>query len=178
MKPDTRPLPYEDLAALLGLNVVFHGLLLADQLPPDLTQRLIRRLTEHGPLPTEASEGNLSLLLHDLAQRLHWAMGHGDEYPEATARQTTYCIDLPSAAAVETCRAELTELGPQRLTTYGPGEARRPMTSNEHLAAGLQWQVVVAFPELTPSPAFEARVRALSALAERHDGRFAGSLIG
>jgi hypothetical protein len=173
-----RPLLYEDLAALLGLNVVLHGLLLADQLPPGVTQRLIRRLTEHGPLPAGASEGDLSLLLHDLAQRLHWAMGHGDEYPETTARQTTYCIDLPSSAAVDACRAELAELGAQRLATYRPGQTGRPMTSNEHVAAGLHWQVVVAFPELMPSRAFEARMRALSAMGERHGGRFAGSSIG
>ncbi|SIQ45950.1 hypothetical protein SAMN05444858_102435 [Micromonospora avicenniae] len=173
-----RPLPYEDLAALLGLNVLLHGELLADQLPPDVTQRLIRRLTEHGPLPVGASEGDLSLLLHDLAQRLHWAMGHGDEYPEATARQTTYYIDLPSAAAVAACRAELTELGARRLTMYRPGQAGRAMTSNEHLAAGLHWQLVVAFPELMPSPSFEARTQALCAMAERHGGRFAGSSIG
>ncbi|MFE9957283.1 hypothetical protein [Micromonospora sp. NPDC005299] len=178
MKPDTRPLPYEDLAALLGLNVVLHGQLLADQLPPGVTQPLIRRLTEHGPLPAGASEGDLSLLLHDLAQRLHWAMGHGDQYPEATARQTTYCIDLPSAAAVEACRAELTELGAQRSATYRPGQEGRPMTSDEHLAAGLHWQFVVVFPELIPSPASEARMRALQAIAERHGGHVAGSSIG
>ncbi|MEU8301392.1 hypothetical protein AB0C04_29405 [Micromonospora sp. NPDC048909] len=178
MKPDIRPLPYQDLAALLGLSLVLHGPLVAGQLPSDVTQRLIRRLTEHGPLPAGASEGDLSLFLHDLAQRLHWAMGYGAEYPEATARQTTYYIDLPGLSAVEACRAELTELSPQRLATYRPGEAGRLMTSNEHLAAGLDWQLVVAFPELIPSPAFEARVRALSALAQRHGGRLAGSSIG
>ncbi len=105
-------------------------------------------------------------------------MGHGDEYPAAAERQTTYGIDLPSASAVQACRAELTELGPRRLATYLPGEAGRPMTSNDYLAAGLHWQLVVAFPELIPGPAFEARVQALSALAQRHGGRFAGSSIG
>ncbi|MER7442743.1 hypothetical protein [Micromonospora avicenniae] len=178
MQPETRPLPYEDLATLLGLNVVLHGQLAAGQLPPVVTQWLIGRLTEHGPLPAGASEGDLSLLLHDLAQRLHWAMGHGDAYPVAAARQTTYCIDLPSASAVEACRADLAQLSPHRLATYLPGETGRPMTDDEHLAAGLHWQLVVAFPELIPGPAFEARVEALSALAERHGGRFTGATIG
>lgn len=166
------------MATILGLDVVLHGWLLTGELPPDLSRRLIRRLTDHGSLPEGASEADLSLLLHDLAQRLHWAMGHGDAYPADTPHQTTYYIDLRSDSASESCRAELAELGSGRVVTFVPGDPDRPMTHDEHIAAGLEWQLAVTFPEVEPSPSFEARVEALSALAERHGGLFAGSSIG
>ena len=52
------------------------------------------------------------------------------------------------------------------------------MTSSDHLAAGLDWQLAASFSDVPPSAAFKMREKALSALAERHGGRFAGSLIG
>ena len=77
-----RALPEGDLEAIFGVVVVLEGELLNGELPSDLTRRLIRRLTEHGPLPKGATAGELRALLADLGQRLHWAMGVDMPYPD------------------------------------------------------------------------------------------------
>ena len=99
-----RALPDEDLASLLGIDAVLLGLLLTDGLPSDVSQRLIRPLVEHGPLPPGATESDLSLLLHDLAMRVHWAMGDGEEYPAASPHRMTYLLDLPGESAAAACK--------------------------------------------------------------------------
>ena len=170
-----RALPDEDLASLLGIDAVLHGLLLTDGLPSDVSQRLIRRLVEHGPLPPGATESDLSLLLHDLAMRVHWAMGDGEEYPAASPHRMTYLLDLPGESAAAACKKELTAMGALSVSTTGPGDRRRTATSNENIAAGLVWSVAAEFPEVAPGVAFDARVRALTALAERYGGQYAGA---
>jgi hypothetical protein len=159
VQPQPRALPESDLQAIFGVLVVVHGDLLADELPPDLVRQLISRLTRHGPLPDDASAGELNALLADLCQRMHWAMSeeYGD-YPEPMRRRTTYYLDIPEEE-VDACMAALRDLG---------GEVSRPPDSG-HIAA--------AFPELPPDPSHHARVAELSSLARRYGGEFAGSGI-
>ncbi|GAA0488053.1 hypothetical protein Ade02nite_12330 [Paractinoplanes deccanensis] len=150
MERQTRALPQEDLAALLGLVVVVDGELLAGRLPPELTERLISRL-----LPAGASAGELNAALSDLAQRLHWAAGHGVDHPPPM-RHTGHELAVP-AGAVAACVAALREMGAESVREE-PG----PM-------------IVAAFPELAPDPAYERRVEQLTALAATCGGEYRGA---
>ncbi|MER7006087.1 hypothetical protein ABT297_24020 [Dactylosporangium sp. NPDC000555] len=164
MEPQSRALPTSDLEAIFGVLVTVHGELTADELQPDLVRRLLRRLTDHGPLPAGASTGELNALLADLCQRMHWAMSadYGD-YPEPRPRRTTYYLDIPDEAeAVDACMAALTDLGGE-VSFQG---IERPSPNRRQLAA--------AFPDLPPDPSHHARIAQLSSLASRYGGRFAG----
>ncbi|SCE92595.1 hypothetical protein [Micromonospora mirobrigensis] len=183
MEPSGRALPKSDHAALLGVLSILSGHLMAGALPVGLVDGLVRRLTEHGPLRPGASAGELALLLEDLAQRMHWAMGDGDDpYPEASPRRNTYRIEVP-AEAVPPCVDALVALGGADIhilpgstgnwTTLpaGPdGELERHSTD---VPDGRT--VLVDFPDLIPDPAYHERVRQLTVLAEHLAGRFAGT---
>lgn len=157
---ETRALPYEDLAALHSVVAVLDGHLVGGDLPPDLTRHLIRRLTDRGPLPAGATAGTLNAALTDLAQRLHWAIGHDMEYPAAMPHRTTYQLVVP-AGSVAACLAALREMGAGDIHDGPPVPEGRSIT--------------VSFPELAPDPAYRRRTVQLSALAERHGGRYDGA---
>jgi hypothetical protein len=174
-------LPYEDLAALLGVVAVLDGHLVGGDLPLDLTQHLIHRLTDHGPLPAGSTAGALNAALEDLAQRLHWATGGDMEYPAAMPHRTNYQLAIP-AGAVAACITALREAGAEdvhdrpltssgwEMRPTGPDGALEPhSTDNPNSRI-----ITAAFPELAPDPAFHARIAQLSALAEQHGGRYQG----
>lgn len=158
MQPQTRALPHADLAALLGVVSVLSGHLVGNDLPPDLTRSLIRRLTAHGPLAEGSTAGALNAALSDLAQRLHWAMSTDMDYPAAMPHRTTYQLSIP-AGSVPACIAALWEAGAEEVHDSSP-EART---------------VTATFPELAPDPAYRERVAQLTMLAEHHGGQFAGA---
>ncbi|RKN48208.1 MULTISPECIES: hypothetical protein [Micromonospora] len=178
MDPRVRSLRQSDLAAMLGIGATLHGLLLAGDLPTDISDRIIRRLMNRGALERAASTGDLSILLHDLTQRLHWAMGHGEEYPPDTPRQTSYFVDLPTAESATSCLAALSGLG--ALSTDLRVTAGQEDTPTEGVGPtpGLHFRAIATFPEAAPEPGFDLRVRQLTQLAERYNGQFAGSLLG
>jgi hypothetical protein len=163
VEPQSRILSASDLEAILGVLVVVHGHLLADELPPDLTRRLISRLRHHGPLPADATPGELNALLADLCQRMHWAMSEDPGgYPGPAPRRTMYFLDIPNGQIVA-CTAALLDLG---------GEVSRQSSGDSGTSAG--WQLAASFPELPPDPGHHARVAQLSSLASRHGGQFSG----
>ncbi|WP_433087973.1 hypothetical protein ACQP1P_18790 [Dactylosporangium sp. CA-052675] len=164
MEAHPRALPLPELEALFGVLVTVHAQLTTDELPPELVRRLLERLTDHGPLPRGASAGALNALLADLCQRMHWAMSddYGD-YPPPAPRRTVHHVDLPDdPGTVDACVADLAELGAE-VSDQTEGRTR---PGHRHIAA--------AFPELPPDPGHHARVAQLSALAQRHGGRYAG----
>ncbi|WP_412738498.1 ribonuclease E inhibitor RraB [Krasilnikovia sp. MM14-A1259] len=164
MEPQTRALPQTDLETIFGVVATLHGHLLADELPPGLTSHLLERLIEHGPLPDDATTGDMNALLADLCQRLHWAMSDDHRaYPEPAPRRTTHYLDIPDASA-EACTAALTDLGGE-VTLHRTDEDQAP-TNRRHIAA--------VFPELPPNPDHHARVTQLTALARQHGGEYAG----
>jgi hypothetical protein len=182
METATRALPYADLQALLGVVVVIDGSLVGGDLPPDLTQRLIRRLSEHGPLVAGATAGTLNAALSDLAQRLHWAMGPGGEYPPPMPHRTNYLLDIPRES-VAACVQALRQAGGTDIEvrpSTSTGWEMRPTGPNgfgeQHATDVLDGQTVtVAFSELAPDPAYQDRITQLGALAEQHGGRYQGA---
>ena len=182
MDSRTRALPHADLEALLSVVAVVQGRLLADELPQELTQQLVRTLGKRGLLPEGATAGSVNAALSDLGQRLHWAMNPAMEFPAPAPRRTVYRLTVP-ADAVSACIAELGEAGGQDIqhgpagTTgwtmlpTGPGGVLERHSTD--VPDGRT--VTVAFPELAPDPAYRDRVEQLSELAERHGGEYAGS---
>jgi hypothetical protein len=182
MQPQTRALPSNDLAALLGVVAVVHGQLMIGDLPPDLTQRLIRRLSEHGPLLPGSTAGALNATLTDLGRRLHWAAGADMEYPAATPQRTTYELSIP-AGCVAACIAALRDAGaddiqdgPLTATGWemrptGPGGALQRHSTD--VPDGRT--VTATFPDLPLDPAYQDRIVQLRALAEHHGGQYQGA---
>jgi len=175
-------LPHEDLKALLGVVAVIDGHLIGGELPPDLTQQLIHRLSNRGPLPEGATAGNLNAALTDLGQRLHWAMNTEMEYPAPMPYRTNYELTIP-ADSVAACITALREAGAEdiqdrpatstgwEMCPTGPnGALERHSTDIPNGRA-----VTAAFPELAPDPAYESRIVQLTALAEQHGGRYQGA---
>ncbi|BCJ48288.1 hypothetical protein GCM10010168_26480 [Actinoplanes ianthinogenes] len=155
----SRVLPEADLAAIFGVLVVVHGDLHAEQLDPDLTAHLIRRLSEHGPLPAGASPGELNALLGDLCQRLHWAMGVGEDYPEPSPRVVTYQLGMPDEEAAGAVARQLSADG--GTVTTVPSSAS-------------SWLVEATFPDLVPSAGHRHRTDYVTMLAEQHGGSYLG----
>jgi hypothetical protein len=110
-----RALPTSDHQAILGVLSIVQGYLMAGELPADLTDRLIDRLSRHGSLPEGASAGQLNLLLGDLAQRMHWAMSDEDtDYPGTSPLRNSFHLELPGDA-VASCVQALTELNGENI---------------------------------------------------------------
>jgi hypothetical protein len=178
-----RALPTSDHQAILGVLSNVQAYLMAGELPADLTDRLIDRLSRHGPLPEGASAGQLNLLLGDLAQRMHWAMSDEDtDYPRPSPHRNSFHLELPGDA-VASCVQALTELdgeniriepGPTgnwtTLPTGPDGELERYSTDIPGSRT-----ILVDFPDLAPDSAYRERVAQLDALVQRWGGRFLGS---
>lgn len=183
MEPPGRSLPKSDYRAILGIVSTTSGYLMANELPADLTDSLIRWLAERGPLEEGASAGDLNLLLGDLAQRMHWAMSDEDvPYPAPSPRRNTFHLEVP-AAAVQSCIDALAAIGGTGIRTEpGPTGSwtTRPTGPNgelERYSTDIPGSrtVLVDFADLSPDPAYRERVRELDALAGRWGGRFLGS---
>jgi hypothetical protein len=182
MQPRTRALPREDLAALLGVVAVLDGHLVGGDLPLHLTQDLIRRLTDHGPLPAGSTAGALNAVLTDLAQRLHWATGADMEYPAAMPHRTNYQLAIP-AGTVAACITALREAGAEdihdgppttsgwEMRPTGPGGALERHSTDVPNGR----TITAAFPDLAPDPAYHERIARLGALAERYGGQYQGA---
>jgi hypothetical protein len=161
MERSTRELPENDLVALHYLVAVTEGHLVGGELPPHLTQAVIKGLTDRGLLPPDSSPGDLTALLSDLGQRLHWAMGAGADYPAPMVHRTTHNLELPHERVAESIE-ELVRLGGQDIEV-------RPSTSQRGE------QVSVSFAGLPPDSDYQDRVTQLTALAESHGGQYAGA---
>jgi hypothetical protein len=175
----TRPLPEHDLHALFVVLLTVHGALHIDELPDRISRRLANRLIEDGLLPRGASKGDVNALLADLAQRMHWAMDPSSDqpYPESAPREVTHELRFPTGqAAAQTFVTDAVALGgrnvwarpEQSRMETGPDGSRKPLDPPG------TWLVAVAFSELPPDPDFQARETQLTALAERHGGRYDG----
>jgi hypothetical protein len=161
---------------------VLDGHLIGGDLPSDLTQTLIRRLTDHGPLPAGSRAGALHATLSDLAQRLHWATSSDMEYPAAMPHRTNYELSIP-AGSVAACITALREAGAEDIHDGPPtatGWQMRPTGPDGALERHSTdvpncRTITAAFPELAPDPAFQERIAQLSLLAEQHGGRYQGA---
>jgi hypothetical protein len=70
-----------DLAALIGLLAVLEGELLVGGVTSHLAGRLGERLELSSLLPEGADEEQLGQAIHDLNQRLRYALGEFDDFP-------------------------------------------------------------------------------------------------
>jgi hypothetical protein len=162
MRPTTKSLPRQDVLSLLDILVVLLGELTADQLSPDLTTHVMRRLVKDRLLAEEASVGELRAVVADLVERLRFALGEYASYPEPLLRGTTYIVSIPNEEAARACRDRLTDWGALALdVTEG--------------ADRTGWEVRASFPDLIPDPSYEQRVVQLQELAVQHGGRYEGS---
>jgi hypothetical protein len=183
METPGRALPKSDYEAILGVVSILSGYLVVNELPEDFTDRLIRRLVEHGPLEEGASAGGLNLLLGDLAQRMHWAMSDEDTpYPGPSPRRNTFYLELPGTAA-QSCMEALTALGGANIRT-APGPTGNWTTHPTGPDGELERQstdmpgsrkILVDFPDLAPDAAYHERVHELESLVGRWGGRFLGA---
>ncbi len=63
-----RSLPSSDTYALFDVTVMFYVELFNSEAPPRTVARVVRRLSEDGFLPPEASAGELAATIGDLVQ--------------------------------------------------------------------------------------------------------------
>jgi len=162
MEPTTNALPKQDVLGLFDVLVVLLGQLTLGQVPSDLTERFIRRLSKDGLLPAAASVGQLTVTVADLVERLRFAMGDYPSYPEPVPRLTSHELSVPSHDAAQACRSQLMQW--DALTVEISEDAGRAV-----------WEVQASFPELAPDPSFERRVAQLQELAAGHGGEYLGS---
>ena len=162
--------------------VVLEGELLGGALQPDLTQRLLRRLTQRGTLAEGSTPSNLTAVLELLGQRLQWAMSADLEYPAAMIDRTIYHLVIP-ASSVPACITALRQAGAERIAESSPttgGWEMRPTGPDGALERHSIYpadsrEVTAGFPEIAPDPAYDERIIQLSALAEHHGGQYAGA---
>ncbi|RZU51301.1 hypothetical protein EV385_3114 [Krasilnikovia cinnamomea] len=172
MIESTRPLPQQDLITLFGLVVTVENWLRQEELPAPLPDELGQHLEERGVLAVGASTGELVAVLADVAQRLHYAMGAGEELPEPMPRETHYSLYVPTEAAALACKE----------TAYGWGSTEVLIRARdfdqrrdiEPYRRDLGWEVLAAFPSLEPDPAHRDNEARLAVLAHAHDGVFSG----
>ncbi len=173
----TRALPEPDLHALFAVLLAVHGALSWDELPDEMYERLAGRLAKDGLLPPDASKGQLNALLADLAQRMHWAMGTGEEYPQPIPPGVVHDVVMPGGEAdAEAFATAAAALGGRDVWarpghaawTVLPDGRRRPIDPPG------TWLVAVTFDEMPPDDDFRAREAELTVLAERHGGRYSG----
>ncbi len=173
----TRALPEPDLHALFAVLLAVHGALSWDELPDEMYERLAGRLAQDGLLPADATKGQLNALLADLAQRMHWAMGVGEEYPQPIPPGVVHAVVMPGGEAdAEAFASAAAALGgrdvwarPGRTAWTVLADGRRRPTDPPGT-----WLVAVTFDEMPPDEDFRAREAELTVLAERHGGRYSG----
>jgi len=162
VEPTTNSLPKQDVLGLFDILVVLLGELTLGQVPSDLTERFIRRLSKDGLLPAEASVGQLSVTVADLVERLRFAMGDYASYPAPVPRLTGHDVSVPSHDAAQACRSRLMQWN--ALAVEISNDADRSV-----------WEVKASFPELAPDPSYHRRVAQLQDLAAEHGGEYLGS---
>jgi hypothetical protein len=80
--PAPNPVAKRDLAALVGLLATLEGELMAQEIGPYLAGRISARLVRVGLLDAEQdATRDLCRALHDLSQRLRYALGEYAEPP-------------------------------------------------------------------------------------------------
>jgi hypothetical protein len=162
---DERETPYglreRDAALLIRVLSILQGHMLgADEAPigPHIRDGLARA----GVLQDATSVGEATALVGDLIQQVRYACGdYDDERPETVAHLTTHHLSMPSSEAAAACLTQISPLGPVTTTTR----------TTPH--GGLD--LLVAFPELAPDAAYQARIAQLDEIALRHGGRHSGS---
>jgi hypothetical protein len=73
-----------DAAALVGLLAVLEGAIWTDQLPGKFLDKTRATFVREGHLSEDAGDYELRQAVHDLNQRLRYALGEYDAPPEST----------------------------------------------------------------------------------------------
>ncbi len=158
----TRTVRPEDIGALVRVLSALQVHLLSGDLPAQLTTSLSRHLATAGLLAPGATPAELLLALDDLAGRLR----SGGVRPEVSG-ETRHLVGFADPRAGRRvrrgCRA------PGRRRGRGPGARRAGRWVGD-----VQWQVTVRVVEPPMSPAFDARIAGLHALADAHAGHLGG----
>jgi hypothetical protein len=79
--PTPNPVSRQDIAALVGVLAVLEGGLLAEQLDETTARKVADRLLREGLLVEDWAPHDLHQCLHDLNQRLRFALGEYDDPP-------------------------------------------------------------------------------------------------
>lgn len=156
-----RPLPYSDMHAVFDVTLMFYGELFSGHAPARMVERMVRRMSEDGFLPPQASAGELTATIGDLVQKLHYAMGSGGDLPQPSPREIWHSLHASTVQMAQECRDALIDAG-------------SPAVLVREIEPGL-WEALASFPDLPPDPSFEGRVTQLEELAERHRCRYSGS---
>ncbi len=161
-RPVARSVRPADVAAVVRVLSALQVHLLSGDLPPQLTSSLGRHLVTAGLLQDGAAPADVLLALDDLAARLR----SGGTAPEVSG-ETRHLVGFATreqadAFAAGAARRAGDEVG-------GPVPAEEGRWVDE-----VQWQVVVRVTEPPMSPAFDARIAGLHALADGLHGHLGG----
>ncbi|GHE07377.1 hypothetical protein GCM10011381_03230 [Klenkia taihuensis] len=151
-----------DIAAVVRVLSALQVHLLSGDLPPQLTSSLGRHLVTAGLLEAGATPADVLLALDDLAARLR----SGGEAPEVSG-ETRHLVGFVTREQADAFAAGAARRAGDEVT--GPVAAEEGRWVDE-----VQWQVTVRVTEPPMSPAFDARIAGLHALADGLHGHLGG----
>ncbi|SDO04894.1 hypothetical protein SAMN05660199_01208 [Klenkia soli] len=158
----TRTVRPEDVGALVRVLSALQVHLLSGDLPPQLTTSLSGHLTTAGLLAPGATPADLLLALDDLAGRLR-----SGGAPVEVSGETRHLVGFPTRE-----QADAFVLG---VTRRAGDEVEGPVAAEVGRWVGdVRWQVTVRVTERPMTPAFDARIAWLHALADAHAGHLGG----
>ena len=151
-----------DVGALVRVLSALQVHLLSGDLPTQLTTSLSRHLTTAGLLESGATPAELLLALDDLAARLR--SGGAAVEPSGETRHLVGFANREQADGFAAGAAR--RAGDE---VVGPVEAHP-----DRWVGDVHWEVTVRVTEAPMSPAFDARIAGLHALADTHAGHLGG----
>lgn len=158
----TRTVRPEDIGALVRVLSALQVHLLSGDLPAQLTTSLSRHLATAGLLETGATPAELLLALDDLAGRLR----SGGARPEVSG-ETRHLVGFAGREQADAFADGAARRAGDEVEGPVPAEAGRWVEE-------VRWQVTVRVVEPPMSPAFDARIAGLHALADAHAGHLGG----
>ncbi|WP_091560629.1 ribonuclease E inhibitor RraB [Klenkia taihuensis] len=161
-RPAARSVRPTDIAAVVRVLSALQVHLLSGDLPPQLTSSLGRHLVTAGLLEAGATPADVLLALDDLAARLR----SGGEAPEVSG-ETRHLVGFVTREQADAFAAGAARRAGDEVT--GPVAAEEGRWVDE-----VQWQVTVRVTEPPMSPAFDARIAGLHALADGLHGHLGG----
>ncbi|GAA4310672.1 ribonuclease E inhibitor RraB [Klenkia terrae] len=161
-RASTRTVRPEDVGALVRVLSALQVHLLSGDLPVQLTTSLSRHLATAGLLAPGATPAELLLALDDLAGRLR----SGGTQPEVSG-ETRHLVGFTTREQADAFAAGAARRAGDEVEGPVPADADR-------WVGDVQWQVTVRVVEPPMSPAFDARIAGLHALADAHAGHLGG----
>lgn len=173
LTPDsqTRPLPDPDLTALSAVTSIVEMAVTNELLPAELVAEFVTRLRRRELLTDDATAGDLVTLLLTLQQRLVYAFGGEQEYPDARSPATVYSLHLPDRRQADAVQSALAG----RNITDVIVKVRKPDRHGDPSPdTALPWEILLTCPVMAPDPAHKQHEAECIELAHAHGGAYAG----